>query len=68
MGDRQLTVRTSWVFGPERQGKNFAYQLLRNLAEGKPMVCPSDQVSSPSYGTRRRGPRWSGWWSRDVSG
>ena len=49
MGGRQLTVRTSWVFGPERQGKNFAYQLLRNLAEGKPTVCPSDQVSSPSY-------------------
>jgi dTDP-4-dehydrorhamnose reductase len=50
LGDRQLTVRTSWVFGPERQGKNFAYQLLRNLAEGKPTVCPSDQVSSPGYG------------------
>jgi dTDP-4-dehydrorhamnose reductase len=50
LGDRQLTVRTSWVFGPERQGKNFAYQLLRNLAEGKPTACPSDQVSSPGYG------------------
>jgi dTDP-4-dehydrorhamnose reductase len=50
LGDRQLTVRTSWVFGPERQGKNFAYQLLRNLSEGKPTVCPSDQISSPGYG------------------
>jgi dTDP-4-dehydrorhamnose reductase len=50
LGARQLTIRTSWVFGPERQGKNFAYQLLRNLAEKKPTVCPSDQVSSPSYG------------------
>jgi dTDP-4-dehydrorhamnose reductase len=50
MGDRQLTIRTSWVFGPERQGKNFAYQLLRSLAERKLMVCPVDQVSSPSYG------------------
>ena len=46
----QLTVRTSWVFGPERQGKNFAYQLVRTLGSGKPLVCPSDQVSSPSYG------------------
>jgi dTDP-4-dehydrorhamnose reductase len=46
----QLTVRTSWVFGPERQGKNFAYQLVRTLSAGKPLVCPSDQISSPSYG------------------
>jgi dTDP-4-dehydrorhamnose reductase len=50
LGAMQLTIRTSWVFGPERQGKNFAYQLLRNLAERKPTVCPSDQRSSPSYG------------------
>ncbi|MGC8643308.1 MAG: SDR family oxidoreductase [Isosphaeraceae bacterium] len=50
LGDRQLTIRTSWVFGPERQGKNFAYQALRNLSEKKPVVCPTDQVSNPSYG------------------
>jgi dTDP-4-dehydrorhamnose reductase len=50
LGDRQLTVRTSWVFGPEGQGKNFAYQLLRSLNQGKTVVCPSDQISSPSYG------------------
>jgi dTDP-4-dehydrorhamnose reductase len=49
LGDRVLTVRTSWVFGPERQGKNFAYQVVRSLAAGKPLVCPSDQVSSPGY-------------------
>lgn len=49
LGDRLLTVRTSWVFGPERQGKNFAYQLIRTLADGKELVCPSDQVSNPSY-------------------
>jgi len=50
LGDRQLTVRTSWVFGPERQGKNFSYQLAKALSAGKPLECPSDQVSSPSYG------------------
>ena len=50
LGDRQLTIRTSWVFGPERQGKNFAYQLLKSLVQMRPMVCPEDQVSSPSYG------------------
>ena len=50
LGEAQLTVRTSWVFGPERQGKNFAYQLVRALSAGQSLVCPSDQVSSPSYG------------------
>ena len=50
LGDAQLTVRTSWVFGPERQGKNFSYQLAKALAEGKHLDCPTDQVSSPSYG------------------
>src|SRR5262245_61933379 len=50
LGDAQLTVRTCWVFGPERQGKNFAYQLARTLREGRTLTCPSDQVSTPSYG------------------
>ncbi|WP_435021243.1 SDR family oxidoreductase [Tundrisphaera sp. TA3] len=50
LGDRQLTARTAWVFGPERQGKNFSYQLARALAAGKTLGCPSDQVSNPSYG------------------
>ena len=50
LGDHQLTLRTSWVFGPERQGKNFAYQLVRALSAGKEMTVPADQVSSPSYG------------------
>lgn len=50
LGDRLLNLRATWVFGPERQGKNFAYQLCRTLAARKEMVCPSDQFSSPSYG------------------
>ena len=50
LGDRALTIRTSWVYGPERQGKNFAYQLVKTLSAGKPLPCPSDQISSPGYG------------------
>ena len=50
LGEALLTVRTTWVFGPERQGKNFAYQLAKTLGEGRTLVCPSDQVSNPSYG------------------
>ncbi len=50
LGGSQLTVRTSWVYGPERQGKNFSYQLAKALSSGKTLECPSDQVSNPSYG------------------
>jgi dTDP-4-dehydrorhamnose reductase len=50
LGNRLLTIRTSWVIGPERQGKNFAYQLVRTIHEGRTLNCPSDQLSSPSYG------------------
>ena len=50
LGDRQLTARTAWVYGPERQGKNFSYQLAKALSAGKTLECPTDQVSNPSYG------------------
>ena len=44
-----LSLRTTVVYGPEPQGKNFIYQLIKNLKEGKPMVTPVDQLSSPTY-------------------
>lgn len=50
LGDAHLTLRTSWVFGPERQGKNVAYQLARALSAGRAFTCPTDQSSTPSYG------------------
>ena len=50
LGDSLLIARTSWVYGPERQGKNFAYQLVKTLRSGKRITVPSDQISSPSYG------------------
>lgn len=50
LGSRQLTARTAWVFGPEKQGKNFAYQLARALSAGKTLEAPTDQISNPSYG------------------
>jgi dTDP-4-dehydrorhamnose reductase len=48
--DAVLIARTCWVFGPERQGKNFAYQVVKTLKQGKPLACPSDQAANPSYG------------------
>lgn len=50
LGDTALTLRTTWVYGPERQGKNFAYQVVKALHEKGELVCPSDQFSTPSYG------------------
>lgn len=50
LGEAQLTLRTSWVFGPERQGKNFAYQVIRTLQAGQELPCPADMASNPSYG------------------
>jgi dTDP-4-dehydrorhamnose reductase len=44
-----LILRTTVVYGPEPQKKNFVYQLIKNLSAGKSMTVPDDQVSSPTY-------------------
>lgn len=44
-----LIVRTTVVYGPERQGKNFAFQVIRHLIEGRRLRVPNDQVSTPTY-------------------
>ncbi|MGH7393667.1 MAG: dTDP-4-dehydrorhamnose reductase [Candidatus Rokuibacteriota bacterium] len=46
---RALVVRTTVVYGPEPQGKNFVYQLLARGRRGEPMRAPGDQRSSPTY-------------------
>lgn len=44
-----LILRTTTVYGPEHQGKNFVYQLVRRLKAKLPFRVPTDQVASPSY-------------------
>lgn len=44
-----LILRTTIVYGPEEQGKNFIYQLVDALACGKDFACPEDQIGSPTY-------------------
>lgn len=46
---RALVVRTTVVYGPEPQGKNFVSQLLRRAQAGERMMVPTDQRSSPTY-------------------
>jgi dTDP-4-dehydrorhamnose reductase len=44
-----LIIRTTVVYGWERQGKNFIYRLVNSLSKGTPVKVPIDQVGSPTY-------------------
>ncbi|MDQ3705916.1 MAG: NAD(P)-dependent oxidoreductase [Chloroflexota bacterium] len=44
-----IVVRTTVVYGWERQGKNFIYRLLNTLTAGEVLRVPVDQVGSPTY-------------------
>ena len=44
-----IVVRTTVVYGPERQGRNFAYRLAGHLRAGKVLRVPADQISTPTY-------------------
>jgi dTDP-4-dehydrorhamnose reductase len=46
---RAIVIRTTGVYGPEPQEKNFVYQLLRRLRAREPMLVPDDQISTPTY-------------------
>lgn len=46
---RALIVRTTVVYGWERQGKNFVYRLLRSLRAGERLRVPNDQIGNPTY-------------------
>ncbi|HVG26993.1 MAG TPA: sugar nucleotide-binding protein, partial [Acidobacteriaceae bacterium] len=46
---RALVLRTTTVYGPDPQGKNFLYTLRRLLSAGTPMRVPSDQLANPTY-------------------
>ena len=48
-GAEALILRTAGVYGPDLQGKNFLYQVVRNLGAGQVMKVPFDQVSTPTY-------------------
>ncbi|MDB6065703.1 MAG: dTDP-4-dehydrorhamnose reductase [Pedosphaera sp.] len=44
-----LIARVICVYGAEKRGKNFAYQVWRALREGKTLTLPADQCGNPSY-------------------
>jgi len=46
-----LVLRTTTVYGPDPQGKNFLYTLSRVIKAGNTMRVPSDQLATPVYNT-----------------
>jgi dTDP-4-dehydrorhamnose reductase len=42
-------VRTTVVYGPELQQKNFVYRLIKTLGAGETLKVPADQVGNPTY-------------------
>ena len=44
-----LVLRTTGVYGPERNGKNFVYQLCNAIHERHEILCPTDSFGSPTY-------------------
>ena len=43
-----INARVSCLYGHERTGKNFVYQLWSSLSEGREFRAPSDQVGTPT--------------------
>jgi dTDP-4-dehydrorhamnose reductase len=44
-----LILRTTIIYGPEEQGKNFIYQLVDSLQKGREFFCAEDQIGTPTY-------------------
>jgi len=44
-----LIIRTTVVYGWERQGKNFVYRLVNSLRNGISVKVPADQIGTPTY-------------------
>ncbi|MFA5412026.1 MAG: SDR family oxidoreductase [Candidatus Micrarchaeia archaeon] len=44
-----IILRTTGIFGWEKQGKNFLYRIFDTLGKGKPIEVPNDQYATPTY-------------------
>jgi dTDP-4-dehydrorhamnose reductase len=47
-GDDWIVARVSCVYGHEARRKNFLYQLLDALGQGRELKVPSDQIGTPT--------------------
>jgi dTDP-4-dehydrorhamnose reductase len=46
---QHLIIRTGWVYGPDRQRRNFILRLIDRLQQGETVDVPSDQWGSPTF-------------------
>lgn len=46
---RHLIVRTGWVYGPDRERRNFILRLIDRLQGGETVDVPTDQCGCPTY-------------------
>jgi dTDP-4-dehydrorhamnose reductase len=46
---QHLILRTSWVYGPETQRKNFVYRAVATLRKGERLKVPADQYGQPTF-------------------
>lgn len=44
-----LIIRTTGIFGWEKQRKNFMYRVIDTLNRGDELVIPNDQLATPTY-------------------
>lgn len=49
LGGAALIPRVICVWGREAQQKNFMYQVIKALCEGRTMKVPSDQIGNPTW-------------------
>lgn len=47
--NRNLVLRSSWVFGPEADGAGVAYRIAGALKAGRVVPVAADQYSTPTY-------------------
>jgi dTDP-4-dehydrorhamnose reductase len=47
--ERHLILRTSWLYGPDPERRNFALRLVDRLRKGEMLKVPSDQTGCPTY-------------------
>lgn len=47
--ETHLIIRTGWVYGVDRQQKNFVYSLCRRVRAGESVAVVADQWGSPTY-------------------
>lgn len=47
--DRHLILRTSWLYGPDVEERNFPLRLIKRVREGESVSVPVDQWGSPTF-------------------